>query len=97
MLLSPAIAMILFGAERIGQHMGIVAMVAGVVLFVVLLQVEARKAGRALIDLRQFHNRTFTAAARWREIRAAEPAELFIGARLGSTLASALSVPAGGQ
>jgi len=27
------------------------------------LRVEARKAGRALIDLRQFHNRTFTVAA----------------------------------
>lgn len=50
MLLSPAIAMILFGAERIEQQMGIVAMVAGVVLFVVFLRVEARKAGRALAD-----------------------------------------------
>jgi EmrB/QacA subfamily drug resistance transporter len=63
MLLSPGLALILFGAERIRQHTGIVAMVAGVVLFVVFLRVEVRKAGRALIDLRQFHNRTFTVAA----------------------------------
>ncbi|GAB7524208.1 DHA2 family efflux MFS transporter permease subunit [Paraburkholderia sp. 2C] len=62
-LLSPGLALILFGAERIREHVGIVAMVAGVVLLVVFLRVEARKAGRALIDLGQFRNRTFAVAA----------------------------------
>lgn len=62
-LLSPGLALILLGAERIRQHVGIVAMVAGIVLFVFFLRVEARKAERALIDLRQFRNRTFAAAA----------------------------------
>ncbi|WP_250456144.1 DHA2 family efflux MFS transporter permease subunit [Caballeronia sp. ATUFL_M2_KS44] len=62
-LLSPGLALILLGAERIRQHAGIVAMVAGVVLLVVFLRVEARKAGRALIDLSQFRKRAFTVAA----------------------------------
>jgi EmrB/QacA subfamily drug resistance transporter len=62
-LLSPGLALILFGTERIRQHVGIVAMVAGIVLFVFFLRVEARKAGRALIDLSQFHNHTFAVAA----------------------------------
>ena len=62
-LLSPGLALMLFGAERIRQQAGIVAMVAGVVLFVFFLRVEARKAARALIDLGQFRNRTFAVAA----------------------------------
>ena len=62
-LLSPGLALILSGAERIRQQLGIVAMVAGVALIAAFLRVEARKAGRALIDLSQFHNRTFTVAA----------------------------------
>jgi EmrB/QacA subfamily drug resistance transporter len=62
-LLSPGLALMLFGAERIRQQGGIVAMIAGVVLLVFFLRVEARKAGRALIDLSQFHNRTFAVAA----------------------------------
>jgi len=62
-LLSPGLASILFGAERIGQPMGIVAIVAGVMLLMLFWRVETRKAGRALIDLSQFHNRTFAVAA----------------------------------
>jgi MFS family permease len=62
-LLSPGLALMLFGAERIRQQGGIVAMIAGVVLLVFFLRVEARKAGRALIDLSQFRNRTFAVAA----------------------------------
>jgi EmrB/QacA subfamily drug resistance transporter len=62
-LLSPGLGLILAGAERIRQHAGIVAMMAGGVLLVLFLRVEARKAGRALIDLGQFRQRTFAVAA----------------------------------
>lgn len=62
-LLSPGLALILLGMERIRQHAGIVATLAGVLLLVVFVRIEARKAGRALIDLRLFRQRTFSAAA----------------------------------
>ncbi|MGF6767838.1 EmrB/QacA subfamily drug resistance transporter [Paraburkholderia sp. GAS199] len=62
-LLSPGLGLILFGAERLNQHTGIATMVAGAVLLVIFLRVEARKAGRALIDLGQFRERTFSVAA----------------------------------
>jgi EmrB/QacA subfamily drug resistance transporter len=62
-LLSPGLALILIGAERIRQQAGVVAMIAGVALLVVFVRVEARKGGRALIDLSQFRERTFSVAA----------------------------------
>jgi predicted MFS family arabinose efflux permease len=62
-LLSPGLGLILFGAERIRQHSGVATMVAGAVLLAVFLRVEVRKAGRALIDLGQFRERTFAVAA----------------------------------
>lgn len=62
-LLSPALALLLSGAERIGQRAGLVAMAAGCVLLVLFLWVETRKGEHALIDLAQFRSRVFTVAA----------------------------------
>ncbi|TDV15822.1 DHA2 family efflux MFS transporter permease subunit [Paraburkholderia caballeronis] len=63
LLLSPGLALVLFGAERIGRHTGLVAMAAGIVLLVGFLRVEKRKAEHALIDLGQFRSRTFAVAS----------------------------------
>lgn len=63
LLLSPALVLVLFGAERIAARIGLAAMVAGGLLLVVFLNVEKRKAGRALIDLDQFRSRAFSVAS----------------------------------
>jgi EmrB/QacA subfamily drug resistance transporter len=62
-LLSPALALLLFSAERIGQHAGLAAMCAGGVLLVLFLCVEASKGERALIDLAQFRSKVFAVAS----------------------------------
>ncbi|MGI4813388.1 MAG: DHA2 family efflux MFS transporter permease subunit [Janthinobacterium lividum] len=63
LLLSPALALVLIGAERIGHRAGLAAMLAGGLLLVAFLWVERRKPGRALIDLKQFRSRAFTVAS----------------------------------
>lgn len=63
MLLSPGLALLLFGAEDSGQRGGLAAMAVGCVLLVLFLRVEVRKGDRALIDLNQFRNKVFTVAS----------------------------------
>lgn len=63
LLLSPGLAAMLFGAERIAQPAGLAAMALGVALLAAFVRVEKRKPGRALIELRQFHSRAFSVAA----------------------------------
>lgn len=63
LLLSPALALVLFGAERIGQRAGWMAMAAGALLLVAFLRVERRRGEHALIDLRQFRSRVFATAS----------------------------------
>ncbi len=63
MLLSPALALVLLGFERIGEHAGLVALIAGALLLVVFLRVEKRKAAHALINLNQFRSRVFSVAS----------------------------------
>jgi len=62
-LLSPGLALVLYGAERIAQHAGLAAMALGGVFLVAFVRVERRKAEHALIDLTQFRNTTFTVAS----------------------------------
>jgi EmrB/QacA subfamily drug resistance transporter len=62
-LLSPGLALLLFGAERSGQAAGLAAMALGGVLLIGFLLVQRRKGEHALIDLDQFRNRAFSAAA----------------------------------
>jgi EmrB/QacA subfamily drug resistance transporter len=62
-LLSPGLALVLFGAERIGQRAGLVEMATGALLLVAFVNVETRKPGRALINLGQFRGRAFTVAS----------------------------------
>lgn len=63
LLLSPALALVLLGFERIAQRTGLVALIAGGLLLAVFLRVESRKAARALIDLSQFRSKVFRVAA----------------------------------
>lgn len=62
-LLSPGLALALFGTERIGQGAGMAAVGAGALLIVAFLAVERRKGERALIDLAQFQRTAFTVAS----------------------------------
>jgi EmrB/QacA subfamily drug resistance transporter len=62
-LLSPGLALVLFGTQRIGARAGLIAIVAGVFLFVAFLLVEQRMAERALIDLKQFRSKVFAVAS----------------------------------
>jgi len=62
-LLSPGLALVLFGPEHIASPAGIVATVAGVTLLVAFLCVEQRKGKNALIDLALFRRRAFSAGS----------------------------------
>jgi EmrB/QacA subfamily drug resistance transporter len=63
MLLSPGLALILFGTERFGQSSGLAAIATGCVLLVLFVGVEVRMGERALIALSQFRRKVFAVAA----------------------------------
>ncbi|QGZ64836.1 DHA2 family efflux MFS transporter permease subunit [Paraburkholderia acidisoli] len=63
LLLSPGLAAMLLGAERIAQPVGPAAVALGAALLAAFVFVEKRKPGRALIELRQFRSRAFSVAA----------------------------------
>ncbi|EDT03303.1 DHA2 family efflux MFS transporter permease subunit [Burkholderia ambifaria] len=62
-LLSPALVLFLYGAERIDTVPGIAAIAGSVLLLAAFLRVERRKGGHALIDVALFRARVFGAAA----------------------------------
>ena len=62
-LLSPGLVLFLFGSERVGQTIGRGALAAGVAMVVAFLRTAARKRDRALIDLRLFRGKVFSASA----------------------------------
>ncbi|WP_321818951.1 MULTISPECIES: DHA2 family efflux MFS transporter permease subunit [unclassified Burkholderia] len=62
-LLSPALVLFLYGAERIDAVPGIAAIAGSVLLLAAFLRVQLRKGERALIDLALFRSRVFGAAA----------------------------------
>ncbi|WP_175755110.1 DHA2 family efflux MFS transporter permease subunit [Burkholderia ambifaria] len=62
-LLSPALVLFLYGAERIDAVPGIAAIAGSVLLLAAFLRVERRKGERALIDVALFRTRVFGAAA----------------------------------
>jgi len=61
-LLSPGLVLLLYGSERLGQTAGRAALVVGAGLLASFLWTAARKGDRALIDLRLFKGRDFSAA-----------------------------------
>jgi EmrB/QacA subfamily drug resistance transporter len=62
-LLSPGLVLFLYGSERIGQAAGRAALAVGVAMIAAFLWTAARKRDRALIDLRLFKGRVFSASA----------------------------------
>ncbi len=62
-LLSPALVLVLYGSERITQTIGREALAAGIVMLAGFLWMAARKGDRALIDLRLFKGKIFSASA----------------------------------
>lgn len=62
-LLSPGLALLLFGTEHISKPHGIIASMSGLLLLGAFLRVEKRKGDDALIDLALFRQRSFSAAS----------------------------------
>jgi len=62
-LLSPGLVLFLWGSQHIGQTMGRGALVASVVMISAFLWWGHRKGDRALIDLRLFRGKVFSASA----------------------------------
>ncbi len=62
-LLSPGLALILFGLSSIARPVGMMSVVAGAALLALFVRVENRKGDDALIDIPLFHQRTFSAAS----------------------------------
>jgi EmrB/QacA subfamily drug resistance transporter len=61
-VLSPALAMFLYGADHVGAHAGMLALAAAAVLLGLFYAHANRVRDAALIDLRLFHARPFSAA-----------------------------------
>jgi predicted MFS family arabinose efflux permease len=62
-LLSPGLALFLCGAERVGQTIGSVMFVTGIAMMAAFLWTARRKGDDALIDLRLFKGKAFSAAS----------------------------------
>lgn len=62
-LLSPALTLFLYGAERIGQPAGGATFAAGIAMMTAFLWTARRKGDDALIDLRLFSGKIFSSAA----------------------------------
>jgi EmrB/QacA subfamily drug resistance transporter len=62
-LLSPALALFLYGSDHIGERIGQITVALCVVLLAMFFKVAIRKGDRALIDLRLFKGKTFATSA----------------------------------
>jgi EmrB/QacA subfamily drug resistance transporter len=61
-LLSPGLVLLLYGSERIGERVGQGALAAAAVLISAFLWTAKRQGDRALVDLRLFKGKVFSAA-----------------------------------
>jgi EmrB/QacA subfamily drug resistance transporter len=62
-LLSPGLVLFLYGSDHLGERTGLLSMAAAAVLITIFLRMAAPKGANALIDLRLFRSRTFSASA----------------------------------
>lgn len=62
-LLSPGLVLFLYGSDHLGDRIGAAALVASVVLLAAFFRMAKRKGDQALVDLRLFNGRVFSAAA----------------------------------
>lgn len=62
-LLSPGLVLFLYGSDHIRNRIGMVSLVGSILLFVAFFKWAARKKDKALIDLRLFKGKVFSASA----------------------------------
>ena len=62
-LLSPGLVLFLYGSDHLGERIGLAALLVSVILIAFFFRMAGRKGDRALIDLRLFRSRTFSASA----------------------------------
>ncbi|GLQ52565.1 DHA2 family efflux MFS transporter permease subunit [Dyella flava] len=62
-LLSPSLVIFLYGADRIGDHLGQLAVLVSAMLLTLFLWNAKRKGDHALVDLQLFQGKVFPAAA----------------------------------
>jgi EmrB/QacA subfamily drug resistance transporter len=62
-LLSPGLVLFLYGSDHMGERTGLLALATAAVLITIFLRTAAPKGANALIDLRLFKSRIFSASA----------------------------------
>lgn len=62
-LLSPGLVLFLYGSERLGEHVGMAALLLSVILLAAFFRKGLGGRERALIDLQLFRSRSFSASA----------------------------------
>jgi EmrB/QacA subfamily drug resistance transporter len=62
-LLSPGLVPFLYGSDHLGERIGLVALLISLVLLAFFFRMAKSKEDRALIDLRLFRSKTFSASA----------------------------------
>jgi EmrB/QacA subfamily drug resistance transporter len=62
-LLSPGLVLFLYGSDHLSERIGLAALLVSVILIAFFFRMAGRKGDRALIDLRLFRSRTFSASA----------------------------------
>jgi EmrB/QacA subfamily drug resistance transporter len=62
-LLSPGLVLFLYGSDHLGERTGLLALTTAAVLITIFLRTAAPKGANALIDLRLFKSRIFSASA----------------------------------
>jgi EmrB/QacA subfamily drug resistance transporter len=62
-LLSPGLVLFLYGSDHLGERIGLAALLVSVILIAFFFRRAGRKGDRALLDLRLFRSRTFSASA----------------------------------
>jgi MFS family permease len=61
-LLSPGLVLFLYGTDHLGERTGLVVLIVSIVLLATFFRAAARKGDGALIDLRLFRGKVFSAA-----------------------------------
>jgi len=61
-LLSPGLVLFLYGADHLGDRAGLGALIVSIVLLATFFSTSAKKGDRALIDLRLFKGKVFSAS-----------------------------------
>src|SRR5277367_811958 len=62
-LLSPGLVLFLYGSDHMGERIGLATLLISIVLLAAFFRMAIRKGDKALIDLRLFKRKTFSASA----------------------------------